>query len=126
MKRRSDRKRAVDYADKWFSLYIRDRDKKCAVCGSSGSLQCGHIFSRIAYSTRWDERNAFALCSSDNMAAEYDPWPMLEAARKKGIKLDVLHLDYVRPRKFSTEEIRSIGDFFKEKVNEQGGGDGKG
>ena len=112
---KSERKRAVDAADRAFSKYIRARDGRCAVCGSAGSLQCGHIFSRIAYSTRWDEENAFALCASDNMAAEYDPWPMLEAARKGGVALDDLHLRYETPRKYTTGEIREIAKEYEEK-----------
>lgn len=49
-------------ADKLFSLYIRDRDRRCRRCGKSGDLQCAHGFSRSYHKTRWDERNAWAMC----------------------------------------------------------------
>lgn len=52
-------------ADTKFSLFIRARDKKCKRCGRRPPevrLQCAHVWSRRYLNTRWDGRNAYALC----------------------------------------------------------------
>ena len=67
------RKKLVKKLDTVFSLYIRDRDKKCCTCGSVKNLTCGHLITRSKYSTRWNERNAFAQCKSCNFRHEYQP-----------------------------------------------------
>lgn len=62
--------------DKWFSLYIRARDKwTCQKCNRSYrpyeeggdnthlmGLHNAHCFGRGSHRTRWDERNCMALC----------------------------------------------------------------
>ena len=71
------RKSLVWQLDKAFSDYIRERDgHRCVVCGSVRNLQCGHLFSRVAYSTRWSVKNAACQCSACNMRHEYDPFPL--------------------------------------------------
>lgn len=53
----------IDPADKWFSLYIRERDgNKCRRCGSQSGLQCSHFQGRRKESTRFDPDNADCLC----------------------------------------------------------------
>ena len=79
-KKTSDRKRLVKKLDKVFSQYIRFRDQRCVTCGSRENLQCGHLFSRTAYSTRWHPRNAFCQCSSCNLRHEHDPYPLVLAS----------------------------------------------
>lgn len=49
-------------ADSMFSKLIRARDGSCERCGNPDNLQCAHVWSRRYLSTRWDERNALALC----------------------------------------------------------------
>jgi hypothetical protein len=70
------RKSLVRQLDKAFGDFIKARDKRCVTCGAVENLQCGHLFSRVAYSTRWDEKNAFCQCRSCNMRHEYDPGPL--------------------------------------------------
>lgn len=53
-------------ADQLFSKLIRSRGS-CAALGEgygpcAGPLQCAHGFSRSYHATRYDERNAWALC----------------------------------------------------------------
>lgn len=62
--------------DKWFSLYIRKRDNwTCQRCGRKfrgydeekdnshlKGLHCAHNKGRGKRSTRWEEKNAMALC----------------------------------------------------------------
>ncbi len=61
-------------ADKYFSLWIRRRDKVCQSTRLSGqgaerctreqNLQCAHIHTRSYSATRLDPENAVALCRS--------------------------------------------------------------
>jgi hypothetical protein len=59
-------------ADKYFSLYIRQRDSengraKCCTCGKYVSeFDCGHFISRRFEATRFDEKNANAQCLKCN------------------------------------------------------------
>jgi hypothetical protein len=73
-KKKDSRKKWVREADKWASLDVRldgkcvHQDGKC-----KGDLVCGHLFSRVAYSTRWHEANLYPLCSYHNIRQEDDP-----------------------------------------------------
>jgi len=106
-----NRRSAVRATDKAFSDYIRARDGwRCVVCGRTReitSIQCGHFFSRIGYSTRWDENNAVAQCAACNMRHEYDPWPltMVYLDRKGQEVIDSLHVIHRRIRKYTTDAI---------------------
>lgn len=65
-------------ADTIFSLIIR-APGYCAECGSHYRLQCAHGFSRRYRNVRWDERNAWCLCSACHMRfthrpLEWDEW----------------------------------------------------
>ena len=53
--------KAINKADKEFSLYIRARDPKCVTCGEP-TTDCSHIFRRTHLATRWDENNAVGQC----------------------------------------------------------------
>ncbi len=82
----------------------------CVCCGSRERLQCGHLFSRIAYSTRWDKRNLYCQDSGCNLKHEHDPLPLLRYAEWKwGVaEIDKLHQDYSRPRKWSNSELAAL------------------
>jgi len=75
MPKKPKRKTLVRKLDQIFSLYIRtrDADKKgictCCTCGKKlpiKQIHCGHFMSRRHMSTRWDEENVSAQCSSCN------------------------------------------------------------
>jgi hypothetical protein len=78
---KSERKKLVAKLDAVFSEYIRARDGyRCITCGVQGRerdglMQCGHLFTRASYSTRWDELNCFCQCRGCNLSHEYDPAP---------------------------------------------------
>lgn len=76
---RASRKTLVRKLDSLVSEIVRLRDKKCIQCGTTQNLTCGHLFSRVAYSTRWDLGNCYAQCLSHNMRHEYDPYAMTQA-----------------------------------------------
>lgn len=58
----------ISAADKWFSLYIRYRDKwTCQRClkrypKNAVGLHNSHFWGRGTKATRWDEENCKALC----------------------------------------------------------------
>jgi len=50
--------------DDAFSKFIRARDGRCVICGSTEALQCSHVFTKNAHgAVRWDEMNAHAMCA---------------------------------------------------------------
>ena len=54
----------TDKNDILFSQLIRFGKILCDRCGKERKLQCAHIFSRGFWNTRFDEKNAIALCST--------------------------------------------------------------
>ena len=54
-------------ADKVFSLWIRNRDKRCFTCNSRNFLQAGHFVSRSWSSLRYNEKNVNTQCSNCNV-----------------------------------------------------------
>lgn len=109
------RKAIVRELDKVFSEYIRKRDGQCIVCGVRRGLQCGHLFTRAAYSTRWDEWNAWGQCPSCNMRHEYDWMPMQNAVARKGIDVDLLYSKHKKVQKYSDSDLEGLIEFYKEK-----------
>ena len=101
------RKGVVKKLDSLVSKIVQARDKKCATCSSIYKLGCGHLFSRIAYSTRWDLDNCHCQCWSCNFKHTYDTYPYFEWYRDKfGEKaFDALHRKFVTPQKFKTYEL---------------------
>ena len=66
-------------ADTLFSKYIRARDHNtCVLCGSTERPQCGHLLSRSASATRWDETQCFCQCSSCNFKHEFNAYPFIK------------------------------------------------
>lgn len=115
--KKTERQKARDYADMWFSRYIRAKDypQGCYTCGSREYLQCGHLITRSKFSTRWEPLNAKTQCRSCNKRHEHQP----EIFTTKWIKEygeDAYH-ELVRmsnkPKKFTTQEIRELGDFYR-------------
>lgn len=65
--------------DSLVSQYVRARDGRCVVCGSTDNLQCGHFISRVFINTRWDLRNCNAQCAACNRYHELDVVPYMRA-----------------------------------------------
>jgi hypothetical protein len=119
MKRKSERKRLTAELDKVFSLYIRKRDgNRCVMCGSTHRVQCGHLFSRVAYSTRWSETNCFAQCASDNYRHEFQPqhfnaWFLHTFGQSVW---DALYVLNQTTRKYSLDELRDLIDYYRSQL----------
>ena len=89
---KTDRQKIVVKLDKIVSEIVRARDKKCVVCGRGHRdepgkrLGSGHVFSRKAYSTRWDitpAGNVHAQCWPCNRKHVFDSYPYFEWYRHK-------------------------------------------
>jgi len=117
--KKSKRKCLVGRLDNVFSRFIRQRDERCVTCGSRDNLQCGHLFSRQSYSTRWDPDNAFAQCSSCNLKHEYDSYPLTNwfLGMFGKTAYDRLHAKYKSLRKFSNTELEEMIREYQEKLN---------
>ncbi len=108
-------KRMKDRAWNTFSLWIRNRDKRCVTCGSTEGLQAGHFWHNIL---DFDEENINAQCSrcnhylSGNLAvyASY----LLSKLGSKGFRaLDLRHTRAMSGRKMDIEDYQAIIDKYK-------------
>ena len=118
-RKKSPRKKLVAEADRVFSLAVRKRGgNRCWICGSHKNPQCGHILSRVAYSVRWDLRNAVVMCASCNLRMEHDV-PHIRAVTDSYIQFygldawEKLVLDWHTVRKYTNEELQQIIDHYR-------------
>lgn len=109
----------INKLDKVFGKYIRARDGRCVTCGATTNLQCGHLFSRQAYSTRWDERNAYCQCASCNLRHEHDPYPLISyyLSLYSQEDLDNLHAKYRTPRKYTDRDLDDLIERYANLLN---------
>jgi len=116
----STRKTLVKKADKAFSNYIKARDGyRCVVCGSTNRVAAGHLLSRVAYSTRWDETQVFAQCSSCNFLHEQNPGPFTAWYLKKFGADKYLDLEqrYRLTRKWKDWELEELIKKYEDKLH---------
>jgi hypothetical protein len=73
-KDRTTRKGWIRKLDHIVTEIVRLKESKCITCGAGGNLDCGHLFSRVAYSTRWDLVNCHAQCKACNFRHEHDAY----------------------------------------------------
>ena len=74
--KKTELQKAKTKADKYFSIYVRQRDSigngmvRCCTCGTPHLwkyLDCGHFQSRRYGSTRYDEKNTGPQCKDCNI-----------------------------------------------------------
>lgn len=113
----------VKKLDAVFSQYIRERDQNtCITCGKvkgdGDVMTCGHLFSRVAYSTRWSELNASCQCWPCNFSHEFDFEPYRrEFVKRHGIKkYNSLYLEFKKPKKYSDWELVELIEYYKNKL----------
>jgi hypothetical protein len=108
--RKTTRKGWVRKLDKICGDIVKLRDITCVCCGTTKDLTPGHLFSRIAYSTRWDLDNIFAQCKSCNFRHESDPYPLMNYAKliltEGGV--EELHRKYITPEKFKDFQLEEL------------------
>lgn len=116
-KPKSERKKLVQKLDTIVSLLVRARDKRCVLCGTRLNLTNGHLWSRVAYSTRWYLPNCHCQCSSCNYSHEFDPYPYQEWFKKKygEMAYHELYRKFKRSVKFSNIELKELlADFTRQ------------
>lgn len=73
---KSDRSKAIDLADRWFSVHTRIKDATpdgnaaCCTCSARKNwrdLDCGHFQVRSNLATRWLHNNAHSQCGRCNI-----------------------------------------------------------
>jgi hypothetical protein len=69
------RKWLIAELDRYTSLIVRRRDRRCVTCGSAQGLQCSHFSSQRYLSVRFDLRNCNAMCSTCNRRHNRDRRP---------------------------------------------------
>ena len=120
------RKQLVNKLDKAFSDYIKYRDGFiCFTCEkqlqpNTRDCQCGHLFSRVFYSVRWDEMNAFCQCQSCNLRHEHDFSIYLEKFVETFSykRFEQLKLKKNMPVKFTGNDLITLTNFYKAKYLE--------
>lgn len=128
-KKKTERQKAINELDKWFSLFIRARDGYiCFTCGASRVImeahrcvpQAGHLFSRSNYATRWDELNTHCQCSGCNMLHEMKPekYTMCFLRKYGESAYEKLYIKHNTVFKISTQEINILADYYKHKYEE--------
>lgn len=118
--KKPSRKTLVKKADSIFSKYIKERDQRCVNCGATSNLQCGHLFTRTNYSTRWDEINAYCQCAGCNMRHEYDAYPLTRFfITKYGIdSYDKLHQKHkIVGKKWHNSDLEELIENYTNKYN---------
>jgi len=106
------RKKLVKELDALVRQIVLARDQRCVTCGTKNRPSPGHLFSRTAYSTRWDLDNVFQQCIGCNLFHEMDSYPFTKyfIDRFGQEKWDALHLKYSTPQKFSNPDLLELKD----------------
>lgn len=85
---------------------------RCVLCGRTDHLQCGHLFSRVSYTTRWDARNVFCQCEGCNMRHENNPHIFtLWFIKQFGTRVyEALMVRAKRASRLTTPELEALRD----------------
>jgi hypothetical protein len=117
--RKTTRKGWVRKLDKICGDIVKLRDGRCVCCGSRENLTPGHLFSRVAYSTRWDLDNIFCQCVNCNFRHESDPFPLMQYVKSVlgEEKVEKLHRKYVNPIKYKDFQLESLYNEYKDTID---------
>ena len=116
-KDRTTRKGWIRKLDKLMSQLVIKREPRCVTCGTDKKLTCGHLFSRVAYSTRWTKANCHTQCLSCNFRHEHDAYPYTRWFLKTygETSYDALHLMYETPVQYKTYQLKELYEELKSK-----------
>lgn len=105
--RKVSRKTLIRQCDALCKEIVIKRDKHCVTCKMIPFLTPGHLFSRVALSTRWDLNNIFAQCATCNLIHEYNPDPLTKYYIDKfgPEAYDALHFAYSHTRPYKDWEL---------------------
>lgn len=136
-KLRANRKTLVKKLDGIVGDIVKLRDKNCVTCPiwrneprrkpwiGSSILEPGHLFSRVAYSTRWKLTNVFCQCRNCNMLHESDTFALTKYFLDKFGQqaYDELHQLYSQPAIFKDFQLEEMYTILKEEYEKLKGGD---
>ncbi len=111
--------------DKWFGKWIVKRDGGvCFVTGKRAAdgyvIQCGHLITRAARATRWNETNCHAQERGSNFLHEHRPEFYTQAfiAKYGAEAYDELVALSKKPHKMPLDEMAALTDYYRRKVEE--------
>jgi Bacteriophage Lambda NinG protein len=109
------RKWLIAELDRYTSLIVRRRDRRCVTCGSRRNLQCSHFYSRRYLAIRFDLRNCNAMCSACNIRHNSDPFPYMAYMQEHYGPDAVLELHELRMSraKVADEELARLLESYK-------------
>lgn len=102
------RKWLISELDKYTSIIVRRRDRRCVTCGSRRNLQCSHFYSRRYLAIRFDLVNCNAMCGFCNRRHNRDPFPYMAFMQERYGPDAVEGLNALRSsrRKVTDDELR--------------------
>ena len=108
--KKSSRKGLVRKLDSLVSKYVIAKYDSCVCCGSKSQPTAGHLFSRSAYSTRWDLENVYRQCWPCNYRQKVkgDNYKLMAFAWDKGVNMSALYLRYTHPKKFKDADLQEM------------------
>ena len=110
-------------ADRYFSEYIRlrDKDKPCVTCGKySSDKDCGHFLSRRFESTRFDEKNCHGQCQKCNRfeyGNQYEHGKKIDEMYGEGTS-DSLWMKSKMLCKRTQYDYEVLAEYYKRKIDE--------
>jgi hypothetical protein len=109
----SARSKLVHKADELVGLIVRTQEPYCVTCGTTEDLQCGHLYSRRAHSTRFDlhpEGNCHTQCGRCNLRHVTNKFPYINWYLKNFGEdaLVRLHARWCEVKKYSCDELKSL------------------
>lgn len=114
-------KTAKAKADKYFSQFIRQRDKgkPCITCGTySDNMDAGHFMSRRFEATRYDEKNCHSQCLKCNRfeyGNQYEHGMSIDRLYGEGTAHE-LHLKSKMFCKRSKYDYEQIAEYYRNKI----------
>jgi len=102
------RKWLIAELDKYTSIIVRRRDRRCVTCGSRRSLQCSHFYSGRYLAIRFNLVNCNAMCSFCNRRHNSSPFAYLKymESRYGPEAVEELHELKMRRLKVTDEELK--------------------
>lgn len=109
-------------ADKYFSEYIRlrDKDKMCVTCFGGGVNDCGHFISRRFEATRFDEKNSNGQCIKCNRfqyGNQFEHGQAIDRMYGEGTAAELLQKSKMTCKR-SRFDFDHIAQEYKDKIHE--------
>jgi hypothetical protein len=102
------RKWLIAELDKYTSIIVRRRDRRCVTCSGRRNLQCSHFYSRRYLAIRFNLVNCNAMCGFCNRRHNSNPFAYMRYMQAKYGPEAVEELNDLRSsrRKVTDDELR--------------------